>query len=90
MPVGSVLVKDSFSVDAKGRVTVGPMFMMTRMEAGFDAGTLDWQYRTIMPDGSVAGTTGGAGADAVRFCADCHNAAAENDALWFLPAEFRK
>ena len=90
MPAGSVLVKDSFSVDAKGRVTVGPMFMMTRMEAGFDAGTLDWQYRTIMPDGSVAGTTGGAGAAAVRFCADCHNAAAENDALWFLPAEFRK
>ena len=90
MPAGAALVKDSFSVDAKGRVIVGPMFMMTRMEAGFDAGTLDWQYRTIMPDGGIAGTTGGAGAAAVRFCAECHNAAAENDALWFLPEEFRK
>ena len=87
MPAGSAIVKDSFSVGADGGVAVGPMFMMIKREAGFDAAALDWEYRMVMPDGSVVG---GAGAAAVRFCADCHNAAAENDALWFLPAEFRK
>ncbi len=89
MPVGTVLVKDSFSVNGKGRVVIGPMFLMTRMEAGFDADTLDWQYQMVMPDGSVSGTTNGPGAARVQFCADCHNVAAEQDALWFLPEEFR-
>ena len=90
LPEGSVLAKDSFSVDGKGRVKVGPLFMMAKMAAGFSAETGDWQYQMIMPDGSVYGTTNAAGAAKVRFCADCHNAMAENDALWLLPEEYRR
>ena len=89
MPPGAVLVKDSFTVDRKGRVAVGPMFAMTKMEAGFAPGALDWEYRMVMPDGTLLGATGGPGSAKVEFCAACHNAAAENDALWFLPEDYR-
>jgi len=90
LPPGSVLAKDSFSVDAKGRVGIGPLFMMTKMDPGWNAGTMDWQYRMVMADGSVFGTTGGRGSAKMTFCADCHNAMADHDALWFLPEAYRR
>jgi hypothetical protein len=90
LPAGSVLAKDSFSVDKKGRVMVGPLFLMDKMAAGFNADTLDWQYQMVMPNGTVFGTTNGAGSAKVQFCADCHNAMAEQDALWLVPEEYRR
>ena len=45
----------------------------------------------IMPNGKVAGTTNGKGSAAVKFCIGCHAAVAESqDAMFFLPEEFRK
>ena len=85
-----VAAKDSFSVNGKGQVMVGPLFLMTKMEAGFNAGSGDWQYQMVMPNGTVFGTTNGAGSAKVQFCADCHNAVGEQDALWFLPEEYRR
>lgn len=42
------------------------------------------------PDGSVAGTTNGAGSAAVEFCNACHAVVAEDqDYLFFLPEEYR-
>jgi hypothetical protein len=90
MPAGAVLAKDSFSVNKKGKVVVGPLFLMTKMASGFNGDTLDWQYQMVMPNGSVFGTTNGPGSAKVQFCADCHNAVAEQDALWFLPEEYRR
>ena len=90
LPEGAVLVKDSFSIGANGRASVGPMFLMIKMAAGASPGTRDWRYQLVTPNGAVAGTTGGEGSAGVQFCADCHNAAAETDALWFLPEEFRR
>ena len=90
MPVGGVLAKDSFVAMGNGGLAVGPLFMMEKMAAGFSADTGDWRYTMIMPDGSVAGQTGGAGSEVMQFCADCHGAVAEDqDHLWFLPEEFR-
>jgi len=90
MAAGTVLAKDSFTVGADGRVAVGPLFLMAKMDAGFNADTLDWRYQIVMPDGSLFGTTNGAGAAKVQFCADCHNAMADHDALWFLPEAYRR
>ena len=90
MAAGTVLVKDSFSVNGKGQVMVGPLFLMTKMAAGFNADNGDWQYQMVMPNGTVFGTTNGAGSAKVQFCADCHNAVGEQDALWFLPEEYRR
>jgi len=90
MPSGSVLAKDSFVVNQNGTTAIGPLFIMEKMTSGFDAGTHDWRYTMVVPNGSVFGTTGGDGAESVQFCAECHAAVAEGaDSLYFLPREFR-
>jgi len=90
MPSGSVLAKDSFVVNPNGITAIGPLFIMEKMPGGFDAGTDDWRYTMVMPNGSVFGTTGGDGSASVQFCAECHAAVAEGaDSLFFLPGEFR-
>ena len=60
MPGGSVLAKDSFIVGDDGKISVGPLFLMTKGVAGSNAAMRDWQYTMIMPSGSVrqdAGST---------------------------------
>jgi hypothetical protein len=90
MPVGAVLAKDSFAVKANGRVSAGPLFLMEKMNLGFNAGTGNWRYTMIMPNGSVFGTTGGAGGDKMQFCAECHlSVAPDVDSMMFLPEAYR-
>jgi len=91
IPAGGVLAKDSFGVNGKGQVGVGPLFLMEKMEAGFNPPTGDWKYVMIMPNGSVFGETKGKNASGVQFCADCHGAVgATQDHLFFLPPDLRK
>ncbi|MCZ6482224.1 MAG: cytochrome P460 family protein [Alphaproteobacteria bacterium] len=89
LPKGSILAKDSFMVTSKGQVGVGPLFIMEKMGPGFSKASGDWRYTMVMPDGSVFGRTKGKGSAKVRFCAECHMAAAENDSMFFMPAEVR-
>lgn len=90
LPVGSVLVKDSFVVNARGQVVFGVLSLMQKMQAGFNAEFADWRYTMILPTGEVVGTTGGAGADKVAFCAGCHVAVDESQgSLFFVPRRFR-
>ena len=74
--------------DTQGKVQPGPLFLMEKMEAGFNPETGDWRYNMIMPNGTVFGTTKGKDAAKVQFCADCHGGS-ENDSLFFLPEEHR-
>ena len=90
MPVGSILAKDSFGVNGKGSVTVGPMFMMEKMPAGFNADSGNWKYTMIMPNGSVFGVTNAKNSSGMQFCIECHAAVAEEqDHMMFLPEEYR-
>ncbi len=90
MPVGSQMTKDSFTVNAKGQVGVGPLFTMERMPAGFNAESEDWRFTLIMPNGAVFGTTNGKNSAGVQFCITCHGAVAEDqDSMFFLPDEYR-
>jgi hypothetical protein len=90
MPAGGRIAKDSFTVSPDGRVGVGPLFIMEKMEDGFNEASDDWRYAMIMPDGSLFGVTGGQGSENVQFCAECHAAVADDqDSLYFLPEEFR-
>ena len=90
MPVGARIAKDSFTVSPAGQVAVGPLFMMEKMQDGFNDASDDWRYAMIMPDGSLFGVTGGQDDQQVQFCAECHAAVAEDqDSLFFLPEEFR-
>ena len=88
-PAGTVLAKDSFNVSANGSVGAGPLFLMEKMEAGFDPDTGDWRYTLIMPNGKVIGTTGGKGAAQVGFCADCHLGVEDQDSRFFLDEDYR-
>ena len=95
MAVGGILVKDSFQVkkgkNGKNKVTPGPMFIMEKMAAGFNPSTHDWKYSMITVNGKIFGTTNGKGSKKMKFCADCHNAVAEDqDTMFYLPEEFRK
>lgn len=90
MPIGSMLAKDSFVVNANGTVTPGPLFTMEKMTRGWNKETADWRYAMVMPDGTLFGITGGKNAGGLKFCHDCHVAAEENDMMLFLPEEYRK
>jgi hypothetical protein len=90
MPAGAVMAKDSFTVTRQGDVFTGPLFVMEKMPPGFSAETRDWRYTMIMPDGSLFGTTDGAGSERVEFCATCHaTAGAAADDLFFVPEKYR-
>ncbi|MGE0715729.1 MAG: cytochrome P460 family protein [Alphaproteobacteria bacterium] len=89
LPTGSVLVKDSFMATPEGKLSVGPLFIMEKMAARFNADSGDWKYTMIMPDGSIFGETKGRNAAAMEFCIQCHAAAAEHDHLFFLPERYR-
>ncbi len=90
MPAGGAIAKDSFAVMPDGRVAVGPLFLMEKMDAGFNPGSDDWRYTMIMPNGSIFGATGGKGAAKMQFCAECHiTVAPEVDSMMFMPDEYR-
>ncbi len=89
LPAGSVIAKDSFTMDAKGKVTPGPLFLMEKMPAGFNYVSGDWRYSMIMPDGTLFGETKGTNSKAVKFCIPCHLATEKTDHLYFIPKKFR-
>lgn len=87
---GSILAKDSFVVNPGGQVAIGPLFLMEKMKKGFAPKGGDWKYTMVVPGAGTVGVTGGKGAGAVKFCADCHAAVEEQDFLFFMPEEYRK
>lgn len=89
LPKGSIIAKDSFVVATNGEVTMGPLFLMEKMEEGFNYVSGDWRYTMIMPDGSIFGATKGANAERVEFCIGCHLAREANDHLFYTPKEYR-
>lgn len=91
LKAGSILAKDSFLVDPAGKLSVGPLFLMEKMKAGFNAPSGDWRYTLIGPDGTVMGETKGKGSKGVEFCAECHAGVGDTqDHLFFMPEGVRK
>jgi hypothetical protein len=90
LPVGSVVAKDSFSVSENGTVNSGALFLMEKMQSGFNRVSGDWRYTMILPDGSLYGTTHGDGAERVEFCISCHLAVEHQDHLFFMPETYRR
>ncbi len=89
MPRGSVIAKDSFTTVKNGGVFPGPLFIMEKMQAGFNYVSGDWRYTMIMPDGSLYGVTNGEGAKRVEFCIGCHLTREKYDHLYLVPPEYR-
>ena len=89
LPPGAILAKDSFSVTREGEVRPGPLFVMEKMEPGFNYVSGDWRYIMIMPDGELFGMTKGVNAERVEYCIDCHLVQEELDHLFFVPQDHR-
>lgn len=89
-PVGSVLAKDSFTVTKDGNIYPGALFIMEKKPAGFNKSSADWQYRMILPDGSLFGSTKGENAENVKFCIACHAQKSDWDHIFHVPEKYRK
>jgi len=64
MPAGSILAKESVSI-ADGKGVIGPLFVMTKLEAGASPETGDWRYDALTNSGGEMGVS-------QSFCHDCH------------------
>ncbi|ARE82487.1 cytochrome P460 [Roseovarius mucosus] len=83
MPVGSVLAKESITISAKKKAAVtGPLFIMTKGEAGSAPETADWVYASIQPDGKPMKFK-------QSFCHDCHVAWEAQDMMAYPLEEVR-
>lgn len=66
MPVGSVLAKESITISKKKKAAVvGPLFIMTKGEAGSAPEAADWVYSVAQPNGKMMKFK-------QSFCHDCH------------------
>ncbi|NRB19593.1 MAG: cytochrome P460 family protein [Rhodobacteraceae bacterium] len=66
MPVGARLAKESIKINKKkNAAVVGPLFLMTKLEAGASPETADWLYGGLQPNGKPMQFK-------QAFCHDCH------------------
>lgn len=83
MPVGSVLAKESISLRIKKKdARIGPLFIMTKLEAGGAPDYGDWLYEGVQPNGKVMKVK-------QSFCHDCHSGWEAQDALGYPLEEVR-
>ncbi|MFK7755143.1 MAG: cytochrome P460 family protein [Sedimentitalea sp.] len=83
MPVGSVLAKESISIRKKKKTArVGPLFLMTKVEAGSLPDTNDWLYGGVLPNGKPMKFK-------QAFCHDCHAGYEDQDYLAYPLEEVR-
>lgn len=77
MPVGSVLAKESYALKDDGTPRPGPLFIMTKVEAGGEAAEFDnWVYSAVQPNGKNMGIQ-------QSFCHNCHQAFADQDSMGY-------
>jgi hypothetical protein len=89
MPAGTLIFKDSFTVNKQGGVFPGTLAIMEKMPEGFNSRSGNWRFTMVMPDGSILGKLKGEGSAKVEFCVDCHMKSKQYDYLFFPPKEYR-
>ncbi len=83
MPAGSVLAKESIKINVKkSKAVVGPLFIMTKGEAGSAPDAGDWIYSAVQPGGKPMKIK-------QSFCHNCHEAFEGQDALGYPVEEVR-
>ena len=83
MPVGSVLAKESFKINAKKNVLQrGPLFIMTKVGTDEAPETMGWLYAGLQPNGKPMKFK-------QSFCHDCHVGWEAQDALAYPLEEVR-
>ncbi len=82
MPAGSIIAKESIQIGKGGKASVGPLFIMTKLDAGGAPEFGDWLYGGVQPNGKVMNVS-------QQFCHDCHVAYEDQDALGYPLEEVR-
>lgn len=65
-PAGTVIAKESFTINKKGRVIPGPLFLMEKVAEGKSPETNDWYYMAVQPNGSPMAV------NVMTACNECH------------------
>lgn len=84
MPVGTVIAKESFSINGKGKGKPGPLFFMEKVAAGTSPRTNDWYYTMVNPDGKPQAV------NVYKACHECHEGFADSDNLGYPVEEVRR
>ncbi len=82
MPVGSILAKESYKIDKEGKPRLGPLLIMTKLEAGKAAEYGDWLYSGVNPAGKEFKIS-------QSFCHDCHGLFEDQDSLGYPDFDVR-
>lgn len=83
MPVGSILAKESYKTRKDGTPRLGPLLIMTKVEAGGEAEEFgNWVYSGVQPNGKTMGVK-------QSFCHDCHQAYADQDFMGYPDTSVR-
>ncbi len=66
IPAGTLIAKESFSVNDEGKATTGPLFLMEKVAAGTSPETDDWYYMMVDAKGRPQAV------NVVAACSECH------------------
>ncbi len=66
VPAGTLIAKESFSVNDKGKVRKGPLFFMEKVAAGKSPETNDWYYMMVDARGRPQAV------NVITACHECH------------------
>lgn len=83
MPAGTVIAKESFSVNDQGKASPGPLFFMEKASAGASPQTDDWYYMMVAPNGQPQAVP------VVDACHACHSGFEGSDSLGYPVEEAR-
>ena len=81
MPTGTLIAKESFSVSKKGKVKVGPLFIMEKVAAGNADEFGNWVYSAYQPKGKAMKIK-------QKFCHGCHGAFEDQDSLGYPDEDY--
>jgi hypothetical protein len=68
IPAGTLIAKESFSVNRKGKVKKGPLFFMEKVATGKSPKTNDWYYYAVTAAGAAMAV------NVEKACHSCHAA----------------
>lgn len=84
MPVGTVIAKESFNINSKGKASAGPLFFMEKVAAGTSPKTGDWFYTMVGANGKPQGV------NVYKACHACHTGYEDTDFLGYPEEEVRR
>ena len=83
MPAGTLIAKESFSVDDNGKAKIGPLFIMEKAAAGKSPQTNDWYYMMVAANGRPQAV------NVVQACHACHAGFEASDGMAYPVEEAR-